>query len=217
MDQTRKQARLEFSGVAGQLLGTEGGGWDDALDGCSTSPRWRWRPSRSAGRRRCWRWRSSTPRSRVQFGRPIGSLPGHQAQVRRHAARGRVGQVGRLLRGLGRGRGQRRAAGGGLAGQGLLLGRVLPRRGREHPDPRRHRLHLGARRPPLLQAGQVAPSCCSATPRTTASCWPSASASEPARAQGARNRGFSMSSGVHPRGADAGLHRDGSPAGMATR
>ena len=37
-------------------------------------------------------------------------------------------------------------------GQGVLLRRVLPRRGREHPDPRWHRLHLGAQRAPVLQA-----------------------------------------------------------------
>ena len=43
---------------------------------------------------------------------PDRLVPGHQAQVRRHAARGRVGEVGGVLRGVGRGRGQRRAAGG---------------------------------------------------------------------------------------------------------
>src|SRR5439155_18554598 len=31
---------------------------------------------------------------------------------------------------------------------------LLPRRRREHPDPRWHRLHLGASRAPVLQAGQ---------------------------------------------------------------
>ena len=41
-----------------------------------------------------------------------------------------------------------------LARQGLLLRGVLPRRRREHPDPRRHRLHVGAPGAPLLQAGQ---------------------------------------------------------------
>ena len=36
--------------------------------------------------------------------------------------------------------------------EGVLLGGVLPRRGREHPDPRWHRLHVGAPRAPVLQA-----------------------------------------------------------------
>src|SRR4051794_33581276 len=52
-------------------------------------------------------------------------------------------------------RAQRRAAVGGLAGQGVLLGGVLPRGRREHPDPRWHRVHVGAPRAPLLQAGEV--------------------------------------------------------------
>ena len=82
-------------------------------------------------------------------------LPGDQAQVRRHAARGRVGEVGRVLRRVGRGRGLGRAAAGREPGQGLLLRGLLPRRRREHPGPRRHRLHLGARRAPVLPAGEV--------------------------------------------------------------
>ena len=41
-----------------------------------------------------------------------------------------------------------------IAGQGLLLGGLLPHDRREHPDPRRHRLHVGAPGPPVLQAGQ---------------------------------------------------------------
>ena len=56
---------------------------------------------------------------------------------------------------------------------------VLPRHRREHPDPRRHRLHLGAPGAPVLQAGEVVASCCSVTRPTTASCSPSASASDP--------------------------------------
>jgi alkylation response protein AidB-like acyl-CoA dehydrogenase len=62
---------------------------------------------------------------RVQFGRPIGSF-----QAIKHKC------ADMLL-------------------QGLRLRRLLPLRRREHPDPRRHRLHVGARRPPLLQAGEV--------------------------------------------------------------
>ena len=38
--------------------------------------------------------------------------------------------------------------------EGVLLGGVLPRDRREHPDPRRHRLHVGAPRAPVLQARQ---------------------------------------------------------------
>jgi hypothetical protein len=141
MDQTRKQARLEFADTPAWLIGTDGGA----------------EPGRGAGRRRA---------ARLGHGRrvredphpvraPHRQLPGHQAQVRRHAARGRVGQVGGVLRRVGRCRGFRRAAGRRQPRQVLLLGGVLPRRRREHPDPRWHRLHLGAPRPPVLQAGEV--------------------------------------------------------------
>ena len=51
MDQTRKQARLEFAATPARLVGEEGG-----APGCrrrSTSPPWRWPPSRSAVRSAC--------------------------------------------------------------------------------------------------------------------------------------------------------------------
>jgi alkylation response protein AidB-like acyl-CoA dehydrogenase len=70
-------------------------------------------------------------------------LPGHQAQVRRHAARGRVGQVGRLLRRLGAAEDNDELP--VVAAWPRPTARTptsTPRR--EHPDPRRHRLHVGA-------------------------------------------------------------------------
>ena len=97
-------------------------------------------------------------------------LPGDQAQVRRHARRGRVRPLGGVLRGVVR-RGGRRAdfrRSAALAKAYCSEAYFARRRG-EHPDPRRHRLHLGAPRAPLLQAREVARRCCSATPRTTAS------------------------------------------------
>ena len=137
-----------------------------------------WRPRRSASRApagpRC-RRRSTRPRSclpnemvggaqkvldmsveyakvRVQFGRPIGSfqaikhkcadmlLEVESAKSAAYYAAWAAAEDNDELPVVAEPR------------QGVLLGRVLPRRGREHPDPRRHRLHLGARRAPLLQA-----------------------------------------------------------------
>src|SRR5260370_14346097 len=81
-------------------------------------------------------------------------VPGGQSRVRRHAGGGCVAAVGGGVCG-GRGRrGLRRGSRRGLAGEGLRLRGVLPRGRREHPDPRRHRVHLGARRPPVLQASE---------------------------------------------------------------
>ena len=106
-------------------------------------------------------------------------VPGDQAQVRRHAARGRVGQVGRVLRVVGRRRGQRRAAGGGRALEGVLLRGVLPRR-----PPRTSRSTVasasrGSTPRTCTSSARRAPRSTSVTPRTTASCSPSASASDP--------------------------------------
>ena len=154
MDQTRKQARLEFDNTPAQLIGTDGAGWsvlERVLDLAAVGP------GRRAGRRRA---EGARDGGRVREGaravRPADRIvPGHQAQVRRHAARGRVGQVGGVLRRMVRVGAQRRASLGRLAREGVLLRGVLPRGRREHPDPRWHRLHVGAPGPPVLQAGQV--------------------------------------------------------------
>ena len=91
---------------------------------------------------------------RVQFGRPIGSfqaikhkcadmlLEVESAKSAAYYAGWCAAELNDELPSVGQPR------------QGLLLGGVLPRRGREHPDPRWHRLHLGAPRAPVLQAGQ---------------------------------------------------------------
>ena len=81
-------------------------------------------------------------------------VPGGQAPLRANADRGRAGSRS----GLGRGpRGTRRAArvrrrggrGGGAQRRRLVRAPV-------HPGPRRNRLHLGARGPPVLPPGDVA-------------------------------------------------------------
>ena len=62
MDQTRKQAKIELAGAPPRSSApTAPAGTTSS--GCSTSPRWRWPPSRSAAPRRCSRWPCSTPRT----------------------------------------------------------------------------------------------------------------------------------------------------------
>ncbi len=120
MDQTRKQARLDFAGVAAKPLGTPGTGWPalsktlDQAAVCLAN-------EMVGGAQKVLEMSVEYAKVRVQFGRPIGSF-----QAIKHKC----------------------------ADMLLEVESVLPSHRREHPDPRRHRLHVGARRAPLLQASQ---------------------------------------------------------------
>ncbi len=154
MDQTRKQARLEFSSTPARLIGKEGAAGPvvrRTLDLAAVALA----AEQVGGAQRCLDMAVDYAKTRIQFGRPIGSFQAIKHKCADMLARGRVREVCRLLRGLGRRGGFRRATRGGEPRQVLLLGGVLPRGVREHPDPRGDRLHLGARRPLVLQASEV--------------------------------------------------------------
>jgi alkylation response protein AidB-like acyl-CoA dehydrogenase len=73
MDQTRKQARLEFSGVPAKLLGTDGGGWDTLsrmLDLAAVALA----AEQVGGAQKVLEMSVEYAKVRVQFGRPIGSF-----------------------------------------------------------------------------------------------------------------------------------------------
>jgi alkylation response protein AidB-like acyl-CoA dehydrogenase len=73
MDQTRKQARLELSGVPARLLGTEGGGWDTLsrmLDLAAVALA----AEQVGGAQKVLEMSVDYAKVRVQFGRPIGSF-----------------------------------------------------------------------------------------------------------------------------------------------
>ncbi len=73
MDQTRKQARLDFSGTSAQLLGEEGSGWTalaktlDQAAVCLSA-------EMVGGAQRCLDMSVEYAKVRIQFGRPIGSF-----------------------------------------------------------------------------------------------------------------------------------------------
>ena len=97
MDQTRKQARLEFAGVPATLVGVDGGaeaGLSKTLDLAAIALA----AEQVGGAQRVLDASVEYAKTRIQFGRPIGSFQAIKHEVRRHAARGRVGQVRRLLR-----------------------------------------------------------------------------------------------------------------------
>ena len=154
MDQTRKQAKVEFDNTPARLIGTDGAGWNvlsTVLDLAAVALA----AEQVGGAQKCLDMAVEYAEGARAVRSPDRFVPGDQAQVRRHAARGRVGEVGRVLRRLVRGRDERGASLGRVAREGVLLRGVLPRGRREHPDPRRHRVHVGAPRAPVLQAGQV--------------------------------------------------------------
>ncbi|MEZ5137081.1 MAG: acyl-CoA dehydrogenase family protein [Acidimicrobiales bacterium] len=73
MDQTRKQAKLEFDGVEGTLIGTDGGGWDilsTVLDLAAVGLA----AEQVGGAQQCLDMSVEYAKVRVQFGRPIGSF-----------------------------------------------------------------------------------------------------------------------------------------------
>jgi alkylation response protein AidB-like acyl-CoA dehydrogenase len=73
MDQTRKQARLEFSGTPAKLLGSEGEGWatlSRVLDLAAVALA----AEQVGGAQRCLDMSVDYAKVRVQFGRPIGSF-----------------------------------------------------------------------------------------------------------------------------------------------
>lgn len=73
MDQTRKQARLEYSNVAGTLIGTDGSGWDvlsTVLDLAAVALA----AEQVGGSQEVLESAVQYAKDRVQFGRPIGSF-----------------------------------------------------------------------------------------------------------------------------------------------
>src|SRR5437588_1770946 len=73
MDQTRKQARLELSGVPARLVGTEGEGWSvlsRVLDLAAVALA----AEQVGGAQKCLDMSVDYAKVRVQFGRPIGSF-----------------------------------------------------------------------------------------------------------------------------------------------
>jgi len=73
MDQTRKQARLEFSGTSARLIGTDGGaeaGLSKTLDLAAVALA----AEQVGGAQRCLDTAVEYAKTRIQFGRPIGSF-----------------------------------------------------------------------------------------------------------------------------------------------
>jgi alkylation response protein AidB-like acyl-CoA dehydrogenase len=73
MDQTRKQAKVEFSGTPARLVGSDGAGWD-TLDRVLDLAAVGLAAEQVGGAQKCLEMSVEYAKVRVQFGRPIGSF-----------------------------------------------------------------------------------------------------------------------------------------------
>ena len=154
MDQTRKQAKLEFSSTPARLIGTDGAGWNvlsTVLDLAAVALA----AEQVGGAQKCLDMAVEYAKVRVQFGRPIGSFQAIKHKCADMLLEVESAKSAAYYAGWCAAEMNERAPLGRVARQGVLLRGVLPRSGREHPDPRWHRLHVGAPGAPLLQAGEV--------------------------------------------------------------
>ena len=154
MDQTRKQARLEFAGVTADAARRRRARAGPRCRRRSTRPRSAWPTRWSAARRTCLDMSVEYAKVRVQFGRPIGSFQAIKHKCADMLLEVESGKSAAYYAAWAAAEDNEELPVVAEPRQGLLLRRLLPRRGREHPDPRRHRLHVGARRAPVLQAGE---------------------------------------------------------------
>ncbi len=154
MDQTRKQARLEFADTPAWLIGTDGGaepGLSKTLDLAAVALA----AEQVGGAQRCLDSSVEYAKTRIQFGRPIGSFQAIKHKCADMLLEVESAKSAAYYAGWAAAEDSDELPVVASSGQVVLLGGLLPRRRRDHPDPRGHRLHLGAPRPPVLQAGQV--------------------------------------------------------------
>ncbi len=155
VDPTRSHARIVFDGAAAEPLGAAGAG----LAARAAPARSRGGAGRvRAGGRRAGRARHG---ARVRDGAlrlrtADRVVPGHQAQARRHVRGARARALERVLRRVGALDRRRRAARRRRRRARERDRGVLARGQGEHPDPRRHGLHVGVRLPPLLPPREAA-------------------------------------------------------------
>ncbi len=180
MDQTRKQARLEFSSMPARLIGAEGEAGpavSRTLDLAAVALA----AEQVGGAQRCLDMAVDYAKTQDPV-RPADRLvPGDQAQVRRHAPRGRVGEVGRVLRAVGRLQRTQTSFRSWRASPSPTARRristLLPRTSRSTAGSG----SPGSTTPICTSRGRSPRSCSWATRATTASCSPSASVSDPTR------------------------------------
>ena len=159
-----------------RLIGTEGEGWRalaKTLDLAAVALA----AEQVGGAQKCLEMAVEYAKVRVQFGRPIGIFQAIKHKCADMLLEVESAKSAAYYAGLGRRRGQRRAA-----GRGLAWPRPTAPTPTSTPPPRTSRSTAasaspGSTTPTCTSSGPSPPSSSSATPPTTASCSPSASAS----------------------------------------
>ena len=154
MDMTRKQAKLEFKNVEAEPLGDAGSTASPAFSKTLDQAAVALANEMMGGAQFVLDMSVEYAKVRVQFGRPIGSFQAIKHKCADMLLEVESGKSAAYYASWAAAEDNDELPVVGRAVEGVLLRGVLPRRGREHPDPRRHRVHVGAPRAPLLQAGE---------------------------------------------------------------
>ena len=153
MDQTRRLASVGFDHTPAVLLGDDGAGWAE-LGGVYDRALVALACEQVGGAQAVLEMTVAYLNMRHQFGRPIGSFQAIKHRCADLLGGGGVRTLGGRLCQRGVVHRRRRRLGGCVDREGLLLAGLLSRCGREYSDARRHRVHLGAPRAPVLQTGE---------------------------------------------------------------
>ena len=154
MDQTRKQARLKFAGTPARLVGEEGGAGpvlSKTLDLAAVALA----AEQVGGAQRVLDMSVEYAKTRIQFGRPIGSFQAIKHKCADMLLEVESAKSAAYYAGWAAAEDNDELPVTACLAKAYCSEAYFHCRRREHPDPRRYRLHLGARRPPVLQAGEV--------------------------------------------------------------
>ena len=163
MDPTRKLARLEFNGV-------EASCWARRARGAAPFARTMQQAAvclaneMVGGAERLREDALAYAKMRMQFGRAIASFQSMKHKPADMLLDVELAKSAAYYAAAALDEGDDDIAGAGLAGQGRGGDAYMQTADPHHPDPWRHRLHLGQRHASLVQARQELARCCSAMP-----------------------------------------------------
>ena len=151
---TRKQAKLEFANVEAEPLGEPGGGWaaySKTLDQAAVALA----NEMMGGAQFVLDMSVQYAKDRVQFGRPIGSFQAIKHKCADMLLEVESAKSAAYYASWAAAEDNDELPVVAALAKAYCSEAYFHAAGREHPDPRWHRLHVGAQRAPVLQARQV--------------------------------------------------------------